>query len=68
MSWLKHRPLVLSVGLPETLGKVVVPASSDHMQDQILAALQALKVSSWLVVLSIPIFLMENLNHRRIFK
>lgn len=30
--------------LPEVLGKVVVPAPVDHMQEQVLAALQALKV------------------------
>eukprot|EP00250_Pteridium_aquilinum_P011284 c19965_g1_i2 orf=664-2889(-) len=33
-----------SAGLPKTLGRVLVPASVDHMQEQLLAALQALKV------------------------
>lgn len=37
-------PSTPSESLPNLLGKVVVPAPVDHMQEQILAALQALKV------------------------
>lgn len=33
-----------SADLPKTLGRILVPASVDHMQEQFLAALQALKV------------------------